>query len=523
MDSGLNPGGDIVDRADLISRLRREMAHAVGGAGGLARQDRLLNAWHARSDDQGLSDDPAVETASRIGTFHESMASGEPHDSEPGSERLSTGWLGLLEDGNGVSETTIDSRMGGGLIRHGVHEWIGGPYQDSQVFSSSKSNPDRTGPASSPDWIPAFGPVISLLHRLQSCHDSMGRPAPRVAWIGHRCLPAPWNLLAGRRPPAFDVEACLRDRHGSKPSFQEHFEEQTTEIDARLLEHSLFITPPRDDRQARRWCLEQAVRTASIDAVVVDGSGFSPLDSRRLHVAIGERKRRDESPLLVLMVRPSRDRSVRSSAITRWTVTSSSSECPSDPRVATWSVRLLRARMPQASPSMEKAVIGQVHADWDLPFGGPPETAESASSFPVPSFTSSCTSPSDDSGGSIKKETHVDTPSFDPISMVGHRSGPSSERSPDTRSASPKDGRLFEEIDLPEGRSRRGSRRRRRHGIRSGSTDSGGWNASGWTTSDRMLFSSDSTGDSPGHDARRSEVAGDAGSRGRVTIIGEGR
>ena len=323
--------------------------------------------------------------------------------------------------------------------------------------------------------------------------------------------------------PAFDIEACLRARHGSKPFFQEPLEEEVPAIDGRLLDHSLFITPPQDDRQARRWCLEQAVRATSIDAVVVDGSGFSPLDSRRLQVAIAERKRRDESPLLVLMVRPPCERLVRSSAITRWAVASSSTECPDDPRVAGWSVRLLRARMPQASPSMENAVVGQVHAEWDLHFDGPSKRVESASSSLVSSFASSCTSSSDDSVGSIKKETHVDTISFDPISMVGHRSGSATQSPSGNRSTTPQDERLFEEIVLPAERRQGVARGRRRHGIRSRSADSGGWNTSGWATSARMLFSGGSKGDSPRHDACRSEVAGDAGSRARGTVIAEER
>ena len=523
IESGLNSGGDIVGRAELISKLRCEMAHAVGGAGGLARQDRLLKAWHAHSDDRELPSGPVVEDSSRISAFDESVASGTTHDSEPELERLPTGWRGLLEDQKDAPGTTVDSRMGGGLIRHGVHEWIGGPYQDSRGSSSFNPRPDRTSQASSADWIPAFGPVLSLLHRLQSIHDSMGRPAPRIAWIGHRCLPAPWNLLAGRRPPAFDIEACLRARHGSKPFFQEPLEEEVPAIDGRLLDHSLFITPPQDDRQARRWCLEQAVRATSIDAVVVDGSGFSPLDSRRLQVAIAERKRRDESPLLVLMVRPPCERLVRSSAITRWAVASSSTECPDDPRVAGWSVRLLRARMPQASPSMENAVVGQVHAEWDLHFDGPSKRVESASSSLVSSFASSCTSSSDDSVGSIKKETHVDTISFDPISMVGHRSGSATQSPSGNRSTTPQDERLFEEIVLPAERRQGVARGRRRHGIRSRPADSGGWNTSGWATSARMLFSGGSKGDSPRHDACRSEVAGDAGSRARGTVIADER
>ena len=335
----INAVSNAGDRADLISRLRRKMDHAICGSGGLDRQDQLLKDWHEHGDssDRNSSDDLTDGESSRVGAFHGSMAPGETKDSNLDLERLPTSWPGLLEDGSDDSGVGIDLLMGGGLLRHGIHEWIGDPYQAPQITLSSDSDGDRASFVPNSDWVPPLGPVFSLLHRLQSSHDSMGRPAPRILWIGHRCLPAPWNLLGGRRPVGFDIEACLRVRDDSKPSLQEQLEEEASEIDGRLLEHSLFVTPPRDDRQARRWCLEQAVRTVSIDAVVVDGSGFAPLDSRRLHVALAERRRRGESPLLVLMVRPPRDQLVRSSAITRWSVMPSANACRSDPRIAAWS------------------------------------------------------------------------------------------------------------------------------------------------------------------------------------------
>ena len=534
----------VVDRADLLSRLRHEIHHSIGGTSGLDRQDRLLKAWHEHdgahdahdAHEKNSLDDLPGGVPSHVGAFHGSMASCESSGSDLAPERLSTGWLGLLEDGSDDSGVSIDARMDGGLLRHGIHEWIGDPYQTPRITATSDSNIDRARLVPSSDWVPPFGPVISLLHRLRVSHDSMGRPAPRIVWIGHRCLPAPWNLLGGRRPAAFDVEACFRARDELKPSFQERLEEEASEIDGRLLEHSLFVTPPQDDRQARRWCLEQAVRTVSIDAVVIDGSGFAPLDSRRLHVAVAERSRRGESPLLVLMVRPPRDRLTRSSAITRWSVVPSAKDCRGDHRIAAWSVRLLRARMPQSPPSQGKAVIGLVHADWDLPSVASPKTAGSilsSSNFSPtssPNFsstsssTSSSMSPSNRSISLVEKEPHVDTPSCDSIPMAGHGSGP-----PSTKSSSgwpighDRSGLFEEEINIPGDRPRGHSGRRGRRGIRRGSTGSGGWNASRFSTGDRLLFTGESAGDPQGDDARGGASDGNVGDRGKMANVPEGR
>jgi hypothetical protein len=527
IDAVSSAGDRAGDRADLISRLQREMDHAIGGTSGLDRQDRLLKDWHEHGDssDRDSSDDLTGGESSRVGAFHESMAPSETNGSNLDLERLPTGWPGLLEDGSDDSGVGIDLLMGGGLLRHGIHEWIGDPYQAPQITLSSDSGGDRASFVSSPDWVPPLGPVFSLLHRLQASHDSMGRPAPRILWIGHRCLPAPWNLLRGRRPIGFDIEACLRVRDDSKPTFQEQFEEEASEIDGRLLEHSLFVTPPRDDRQARRWCLEQAIRTVSIDAVVIDGSGFAPLDSRRLHVALAERRRRGESPLFVLMVRPPRDQLVRSSAITRWSVMPSANVCPSDPRIAAWSVQLLRTRMPQTSPSMAKAVIGLVYADWDLASVVPSQTA-------CPAFISSTSSslmPFSHLIGSIEKEPHVDTPSVDPIPLAGDRSGSPSTSSWSSwstssgRTVAPAHDGLFKEIIIPEERSRRRFSHRTRRGIPQASTDSGGWDASRLPAGDRMLFSGESARDPQGNDAHRGEGADDVGDRGKTTLVVESR
>ena len=519
MKADSNPDDVAVERADLISRLRREINHAAGGTSGLDRQDELLKTWHDHvepgdRDFSNDSNDLNGEAPSPSGDFHDTVKPGQTGDSNLDLERLPTGWISMCKDriGSDVSSVGIDSQMGGGLLRHGIHEWIGDPYQAPQVDLSSKSDLDPADLVSDPDWVPPCGPVISLLHRLQASHDSLGRTAPRVVWIGHRCLPAPWNLLGGRRPAAFDVESCLRFQGDSKHSFQDQFEDKAAEIDGRLLEHSLFITPPRDDRQARRWCLEQAVRNISIDAVVVDGSGFAPLDSRRLHMAVSERKRRGESPLLVLMVRPPRDRFVRSSAITRWWVMPSLNESSSDRRIATWSARLLRARMPQSLASMKKPIVGLVCADWDL---------ESVASETFP--TTTATSPLNCSLESIEKDSYVDTSSFDPISLAGHRSGSPPTSSSNGEKLTPKWEGLFEEISIPEERIRRRFSQPPRHRTRMGSANSGGRNASWCSTSDRLLFNGESAGDPERDDARGSEGTRDAGDQRNSAITSDDR
>lgn len=498
------------ERADLISRLRREINHAAGGTSGLDRQDQLLKNWHEHEDsgDQNFSNDLNSEAPSPPEDFHGVMGLVEKSDSNLDLERLATGWISMRQDGSGsdASGVGIDPQIGGGLLRHGIHEWIGDPYQAPPVALTSESDCDPGRFVSDPDWVPPFGPVISLLHRLQTSHDLMGKPAPGIVWIGHRCLPAPWNLLGGRRPAAFDLESCLQVQGDSKLSFQDQFEEEASQIDARLLEHSLFITPPRDDRQARRWCLEQAVRNISIDVVVVDGSGFAPLDSRRLHMAVSERTRRGESPLLVLMVRPPRERFVRSSAITRWWVMPSRNECGDDPKIAAWSVQLLRARMPQSLVSMKKPIVGLVRADWDLEFA--------ASDISSATATSSLNC----SLESIEKDSDVDTSSFDPISLAGHRSGSPTTSSSDGQKFTPEWKGLFEEIRIPEERFQRRFSQRPRRGIRMESANSGGRNTSRYSTSDRLLFTGESAGDPEGDAACRSEGTRDAGGQRKPEI-----
>jgi hypothetical protein len=73
------------------------------------------------------------------------------------------------------------------------------------------------------------------------------------------------------------------------------------------------------------WAVEQAIRSEGVAVVVADGSGFSMAATRRLHLAMATRS----TPQLVLLARPSVDRSLLSSALTRWLVSPSSlSSCP---------------------------------------------------------------------------------------------------------------------------------------------------------------------------------------------------
>ena len=141
-----NPDDVAVERADLISRLRREINHAAGGTSGLDRQDELLKTWHEHEDsgDRDFSNDSNDlngEAPSPSGDFHDTVKPGQTGDSNLDLERLPTGWISMCKDriGSDVSSVGIDSQMGGGLLRHGIHEWIGDPYQAPQVDLSSKS------------------------------------------------------------------------------------------------------------------------------------------------------------------------------------------------------------------------------------------------------------------------------------------------------------------------------------------------------------------------------------------------
>ncbi len=67
------------------------------------------------------------------------------------------------------------------------------------------------------------------------------------------------------------------------------------------------------------WAVEQAIRSEGVAVVVADGSGFSMAATRRLHLAMATRS----TPQLVLLARPSVDRSLLSSALTRWLVSPS--------------------------------------------------------------------------------------------------------------------------------------------------------------------------------------------------------
>lgn len=332
----------MASRRAEIERIQKAIDQLASGGGGLDRQDRILAQWRFETDSETDRDVPEPDGT---GSGENDAASGRaivPEAAEDGQTRISTGC------------DAVDEILGGGLIRHGMHEWIGGPFPVS-------------GKSGTPGWVPCLGPVIGVLHRLRNMHDDRGRPAPGIAWIGRRCRPGPWNLVASRDDRRVDETGASAFDHATAETLREVPER----FDARLIDRSLFVLPAGDDRASRRWCLESAIQTPSLDAVVVDGAAFDPRDSRRIHLGLLERRHRGDPPLLVMMVRPPNDVRIRSAASTRWSITPIGTERRSfDGRPKSrrdsrrWRLHLLRCRMPQATPAVEEGIVGIVSDDW---------------------------------------------------------------------------------------------------------------------------------------------------------------
>ncbi|MCP4833787.1 MAG: hypothetical protein GY895_03390, partial [Phycisphaera sp.] len=369
-DEPLGSDPSIESSRPEIRRIQEAIDRLVVGGGGLDRQDRLLARWRARTaSDLEQGDDDRVPGGRSV---NEAAFIEPDDDSAHGrGDGLETQVVELERISTGCA--AVDAGIGGGLIRHGMHEWLGDPFA-----VSGEAGGDRNVR----EWVPCLGPVIGMLHRLRNEHDDRGRSSPNITWIGRRCLPGPWNLVSGRLDAIGGSHGAPMTRRGDD-GMRNPLRSHPGDVDARLLDRSIFILPDEDDRASRRWCLEAAIRTPAIDAVIVDGNAFDALDSRRIQLGLLERRRRGESAILVMVVRPPGDVRIRSSASTRWLIEpvptrrhSPSVEIGPIRDSRRWRLRLLRCRMPQAAPIEGDPLEGIVSDDWPIGDAGRRDTVQ---------------------------------------------------------------------------------------------------------------------------------------------------
>ncbi|MEM1449505.1 MAG: hypothetical protein AAF957_05485 [Planctomycetota bacterium] len=227
---------------------------------------------------------------------------------------------------------TVDRAMGSeagapGLVRGGVHEWLG--VQDSD-----------------PTWDPTWTPPLFLLAHVARCavRDAVERGAPSsVVWIGRRVWPYPRALTGGVEVAEQNrLEPSEPDPSGDQPSggelglgltLRESADAFTAE-GGDLFSRSLFVDPP--DAGLRLWAIDTALRCGGVTAVVADGSGLGMAATRRLQLAAAS------ADTLVLTARPPFEAGEISAATTRWTVARAPNAGESDG--PSWSATLLRAK-----------------------------------------------------------------------------------------------------------------------------------------------------------------------------------
>ena len=352
---GGNPSQHGVEHADSsrasLGRLRLEMAMLERSDSGWARRRAAFEAVQADRI-RGEEGVPVLEAAgdvaprTSVGEDEESAGAGHGvRDVHGGSdlERLATRWRCV--DGGTGDGLEFDRMLGGGLVVHAVHEWLGSTLPD----------PGGRSPAATRDWLPALGPAYSVIHRLRDHRSVRGESEPVVAWIGARCRPSIWALCRHRRPGQSGLDPAASSGSRERPP-----------LDVGLALDALSVTPPGDSASDRRWSIEQAIRCDGIDVVVADGSDFSLLDTRRLQVSLSARAARSGRPVTVMLARPPWEERVRSSATTRWKVHPPRAGDREDGLVS-----LCRVRMPQAAcmpePGRSGSMLAGFTSDWDRP------------------------------------------------------------------------------------------------------------------------------------------------------------
>ena len=279
----------------------------------------------------------------------------------------------------------IDDSLGGFPLG-GIHELFGVEWADPPPDEATVRDVGRRPPGLVPrgdrrsPWIPPMGVAIRLaslaLREIGGgCPSACRRDLPHrgILWIGRAIRPEPDALcmpLDPRAPGASDV-SC---------------------VDSALAARSFFLDPvptiPSGDsggesrvESGRIWAIEQAIRHEGFAAIIADGRGLTPAESRRLQVATAGRG----LPSLVLLLREPREIASRSISAFRWRV----DPCPWDQdtgdggglkrpcqtdggwergfegglhgRAGAWRLRLLRGRT-----SLPASVRGLIESDRGL-------------------------------------------------------------------------------------------------------------------------------------------------------------
>lgn len=193
----------------------------------------------------------------------------------------------------------------GGLKSGALHEWFFFP-KDPRQFEGGK------------DWQFFFPwrnvapcTVLALLagNALKRSCKAINReilPADRIiVWIGRNFWPAPYIF-----------EQLFPSDRGSES----------------LLERCLFLNPP--SCQLQFWCLEQALRSGAVAAVVAEFKGKRLANSQRLALAARN------SGALGLLIRHPKELPLASTAVSRWKV----HPTPSPTRFPRWKLELLKNR-----------------------------------------------------------------------------------------------------------------------------------------------------------------------------------
>ncbi|MFM1832990.1 MAG: hypothetical protein RLZZ461_1306, partial [Planctomycetota bacterium] len=332
----------------------------AGGRGGRgwSRRRRLLDDWHRRLA-EAEDADPIAETFDMVASDtatttavgvdaaesavtsdhanadvdaneHEPAAASVTSSPMPSPARFPLGWRRAeVDDPTCSDQDEIDRWLGGGLVVSAIHELVGDADRWATIDPRRASDRDASSAGrSGSDWIPCLGSACALLQRRWADHVARGRGAFRAVWIvGDRGRPM-WSALHG-----------ISRSTGAGAG--------VSVVDAGLVARMLHVQAPRDPA-IRRWCAEQAVRTAAIDAVVVDGRDFSLLDTRRLQIAMAARIEADHPPITIILLRPHAERRCRTAATTRWLVEPDPDARPFD-GTPSWRWRLDRVRMPQTA------------------------------------------------------------------------------------------------------------------------------------------------------------------------------
>lgn len=184
--------------------------------------------------------------------------------------RIPTGWR------------TVDAAIGGGLVRGGLHEWLGNEAAVSQGMP----------------WTPPLGLVVHLGWRMLETSPS----STWLAWIGAACFPYPATLV------------------------------RRTADDRQLMERSIFVAA--DPAADRLWAIDLALRSPAVAGVIADSRQFKLPASRRIQFLAQAHGKP------VICVRPPAERAEASAACSRWRVHWESSQNAA-PR---WRVELLRCK-----------------------------------------------------------------------------------------------------------------------------------------------------------------------------------